>query len=435
MSSRSTVGTSLASPTTIVDSGQLFIDLDGALSASSPPLSCASMESSLPVASSSEVSLPREPAEDASMHSTEDLLSEIAALKKTNASLLASVRGEASCQNSHGEGSSGIFKGDSKGPLAGFRSRGGFGPIGRGGRGRSHGRGSPRPGGPPPGSGSPTPRPEARAAQPPSEECEGSMCGHVTSFPDNLGQSFTSNPLNPADSISLSQSDIGPCTSGGLSLSVNGPGLSSGSSLKTQLPGLQNCPCEPQQPSSTDSLIGLSILTSKAAAPPSLCPHNAHAAPPSTNKPASYAGAVRGVEGPSSLNPIQGNSSDSLLNLSYFQPVVENGRIKVKPPVGVSVEGRLDWQTTLVGYFVGSRPPYSAVNATAHKLWGSLGLKDVLSTENGFFFFKFNELEAIYTILEQAPWHVWNRPLSLKKWHPSLSLLKEEIKKARKRMR
>jgi hypothetical protein len=44
---------------------------------------------------------------------TEDL-SDIAALKKTNASLLASVRGEASCQNSHGKGSSGIFKGDKR---------------------------------------------------------------------------------------------------------------------------------------------------------------------------------------------------------------------------------------------------------------------------------------------------------------------------------
>jgi hypothetical protein len=40
-------------------------------------------------------------------------LSNVAALKKTNASLLASVQGEASCQNSHGEGSD-IFKGDKK---------------------------------------------------------------------------------------------------------------------------------------------------------------------------------------------------------------------------------------------------------------------------------------------------------------------------------
>lgn len=37
----------------------------------------------------------------------------------------------------------------------------------------------------------------------------------------------------------------------------------------------------------------------------------------------------------------------------------------------------------LVGYFVGSRPPYSAVNATAHKLWGSLGADD--PTDHFFF--------------------------------------------------
>ena len=38
---------------------------------------------------------------------------------------------------------------------------------------------------------------------------------------------------------------------------------------------------------------------------------------------------------------------------------------------------------------------YTAVNAITHKLQDNLGLEEVLSSENGFFFFKFNRPDAL----------------------------------------
>ncbi len=87
------------------------------------------------------------------------------------------------------------------------------------------------------------------------------------------------------------------------------------------------------------------------------------------------------------------------------------------------------WDSTLVGYFVGPKPSYSAVNATAHRLWDGLGLVEGITEDHFFFFFKFKGTESLDIVLDGAPWHVWNRPLVLKKWQPNLSLLKEELQK------
>jgi hypothetical protein len=124
---------------------------------------------------------------------------------------------------------------------------------------------------------------------------------------------------------------------------------------------------------------------------------------------------VEGVKTP------EGNIRDPHMALSFFEPVMEEGRIKVKPPMEVADEGCGEWENTLVGYFLGQKLPYSAVNSIAHKIWGKEGLIEVLSSDNGFFFFKFEHHEGMCSILDRAPWHMANRPLVLKKWHPTLS--------------
>jgi hypothetical protein len=96
----------------------------------------------------------------------------------------------------------------------------------------------------------------------------------------------------------------------------------------------------------------------------------------------------------------------------------------VKPPRGIAVEGSSVWKKTLVGHFVGPKLSYSAaVNPIAFKLWGKWGfnLVGVLSSENGFYFFKFSSEEHLLSVLDRAPWHMANRPLVLKRWHPTLS--------------
>ncbi len=95
----------------------------------------------------------------------------------------------------------------------------------------------------------------------------------------------------------------------------------------------------------------------------------------------------------------------------------------------MAAEGCSEWNNTLVGYFLGSKLHYAAVNTIAHKIWGKAGLSEVLSSDNGYFFFKFAHREGMDSVLERAPWHMANRPLVLKGWHSNLTLSKEDLNK------
>ena len=123
------------------------------------------------------------------------------------------------------------------------------------------------------------------------------------------------------------------------------------------------------------------------------------------------------------------DSSDLSYNLDFFKPSMEGGRVKVRPPMEVVQEGCEEWKSTLIGYFVGKRLPYPVVNSIAFKLWGRVGLNEVLSTERGVFLFKFDTVEQADSILDRAPWHMVNHPMVLKKWQPNLQLDKEEFKR------
>lgn len=140
----------------------------------------------------------------------------------------------------------------------------------------------------------------------------------------------------------------------------------------------------------------------------------------------SYASALRGHAKPSFL---PGKSLDTPIPLNYIRPSEEGGRVRVVPPKGITVAGCKEWEKTLVGYFIGPRLHYPLVSAIAHKLWDAVGLEEVLSSENGFFFFKFGQMEALELILDRGPWHMANRPLVLKRWQPNLSLLKEDTQR------
>lgn len=76
--------------------------------------------------------------------------------------------------------------------------------------------------------------------------------------------------------------------------------------------------------------------------------------------------------------------------------------------------GCAEWETTIVGHFIGSRLNFPAVNNIAPELWGKEGLVDVLSSENGLHFFKFLKLDSVEKILEGGPWQMMNRPIVLR---------------------
>lgn len=61
------------------------------------------------------------------------------------------------------------------------------------------------------------------------------------------------------------------------------------------------------------------------------------------------------------------------------------------------------WQNTLVGYFIGSRPPYHIVKARAEALWKPTGGMEILTLPAGFYIFHFALAEDRNRILEGGP--------------------------------
>ena len=70
-------------------------------------------------------------------------------------------------------------------------------------------------------------------------------------------------------------------------------------------------------------------------------------------------------------------------------------------PSGLEDVGSTLWVNTLVGYFVGPKLPYNAVNRLAHIVWAVKGLKDVILQDNDVYFFRFQTSKHLEDILDR----------------------------------
>ena len=67
------------------------------------------------------------------------------------------------------------------------------------------------------------------------------------------------------------------------------------------------------------------------------------------------------------------------------------------------------WKDCLVGYFLDRKLPFMVVRNIAMKIWVKFGLTEVLSSDKGFFFFRFDNSEAFTQISKAGPWHFGGR--------------------------
>ena len=111
--------------------------------------------------------------------------------------------------------------------------------------------------------------------------------------------------------------------------------------------------------------------------------------------------------------------------LSFIKDMRQEGATVFKLPKALAVEGSRGWEGTLVGYFIGKKLPYSLIKNISAKMWGKAGLMDMLATESGHFFFKFNSKEESVAVLEGGPWHFAGQPMILRSWQPGIKLEKE----------
>ncbi|KAG5535952.1 hypothetical protein RHGRI_023664 [Rhododendron griersonianum] len=101
----------------------------------------------------------------------------------------------------------------------------------------------------------------------------------------------------------------------------------------------------------------------------------------------------------------EGNT-DGVLELQFFPPSEEGGKLIVTPPPTIGELGVKKWQSSLVGYFLDRKVNYMTVKSIVCKIWENFGITDVLSNEDGFYFFLFNNDDAYKRILDSGPWHI-----------------------------
>ena len=82
-------------------------------------------------------------------------------------------------------------------------------------------------------------------------------------------------------------------------------------------------------------------------------------------------------------------------------------------PKAMTNEGKKDWESTLVGYFIGKNLPHSLVTSSTERLWENFGFFDTLATDNGFYFFTFSNEANKDAVLEGSPWYIVSRPFIL----------------------
>ena len=73
--------------------------------------------------------------------------------------------------------------------------------------------------------------------------------------------------------------------------------------------------------------------------------------------------------------------------LDYFNHGTKNKKLVLKVPIDITIEGKKEYHTTLVGHFMGKKLPSTLATSSLKKLWVKEGMVNTLATDSGFYFF------------------------------------------------
>ncbi|XP_048498021.1 uncharacterized protein LOC125496564 [Beta vulgaris subsp. vulgaris] len=86
------------------------------------------------------------------------------------------------------------------------------------------------------------------------------------------------------------------------------------------------------------------------------------------------------------------------------------------------------WNSAIVCYILGCKPPFRIVNGFIRRIWGKYGIEKVAVLENGVFMVRFRMVEGKMKALDGGPILYDRKPVSVKNWTPGLDLGSESVK-------
>ncbi|KAJ9536678.1 hypothetical protein OSB04_un000151 [Centaurea solstitialis] len=128
-----------------------------------------------------------------------------------------------------------------------------------------------------------------------------------------------------------------------------------------------------------------------------------------------------GSSGVKSFAAVVGNKSNA--GLTFF-PLEDKKAFTVSIPLELAKEAAKSFNTTIVGYFLGSRIPFPIVTRFLKQVWSKHGVSDIMMNAKGFFFIKFNDEGGSIRAMEEGMVMIRGVPMFLSPWDPSKGLVK-----------
>nr|GEV40137.1 hypothetical protein [Tanacetum cinerariifolium] len=114
---------------------------------------------------------------------------------------------------------------------------------------------------------------------------------------------------------------------------------------------------------------------------------------------------------------------DETVTKERQSPLTETTGLESYPP--------LPMQGTTTAGTAHGKSSYANVTGTPSGTKEHLGkyglVRSMFSSSTRSFSFQFNSMDGLNAMLENGPWFILNNPLILKKWHPDVNLLKEDV--------
>ncbi|KAJ6356597.1 hypothetical protein OIU78_004652 [Salix suchowensis] len=119
--------------------------------------------------------------------------------------------------------------------------------------------------------------------------------------------------------------------------------------------------------------------------------------------------------------------SDSSTRCSLEQLPRQPAGSTLKIPRDMQLANEEIWSRCMVGFFVGYKMPFHAVNSIARRIWNPFGLEKVTTISNDFIMFRFSAESSIQEIMAKGPWLFGGKSIILHKWYPGFQFDRNKI--------
>ncbi|KAJ6674225.1 hypothetical protein OIU85_013149 [Salix viminalis] len=119
--------------------------------------------------------------------------------------------------------------------------------------------------------------------------------------------------------------------------------------------------------------------------------------------------------------------SDSSTRCSLEQLPRQPASSTLKIPRDMQLADEEIWSRCMVGFFVGYKMPFHAVNSIARRIWNPFGLEKVTTISNDFIMFRFSAESSIHEIMAKGPWLFRGKSIILHKWYPGFQFDRNKI--------